>query len=136
MITKFTKITNDFSSLGDEIDNDQKTKKVIHALSPSWKVKSTILKKLNDKKELKLISPIGNLKTHEMEWKARKEKALQKKKIFAFKSTPAISDDEEDDQKDDEDLSLFVKNVRRMYNKTKFNNQRRRQGKKDKKIVC
>ena len=49
MITKFTKITNSVSSLCDEIDNDQKVRKVICALSPSWEIKSTILKELNDK---------------------------------------------------------------------------------------
>ena len=35
MITKFTKITNDFSFLGDVIDNDQKVRKVICALPSS-----------------------------------------------------------------------------------------------------
>jgi len=35
MITKFTKITNDLSSLCDEIDNIKKVRKVIHALPPS-----------------------------------------------------------------------------------------------------
>jgi len=64
MITKFTKITNDLASLGDEIDNDRKVRKVIRALPPSWKVKSTTSKKLNDKKEMELIGLIGNLKTH------------------------------------------------------------------------
>ena len=44
MITKFTKITNDLASLGDEIDSDQKVRKIICALSPSWEVKSTTLK--------------------------------------------------------------------------------------------
>ena len=41
MITKFTKITNEFASLGDGIDNDQKVKKVIRALPPSWEAKAT-----------------------------------------------------------------------------------------------
>ena len=36
-MTKFTKITNGLASLGDEIDNDQNVRKVIRALSPSWK---------------------------------------------------------------------------------------------------
>ena len=35
MMTKFTKITNGLASLGDEIDNDQKVRKVIYALSQS-----------------------------------------------------------------------------------------------------
>jgi len=34
MVTKFTKITNDLASLGDEIDNNQKVRKVIRALLP------------------------------------------------------------------------------------------------------
>ena len=40
MVTKFTKITNGLTSLGDEIDNDQKVRKIICALPPPWEVKS------------------------------------------------------------------------------------------------
>jgi len=88
MVTKFTKITNGFASLGDAIVNDEKVRKVIRALSPSWKVKVITLKELNDKKEMKLIGLIGNLKTHEMERKAREETTPQKKKTIAFKIIP------------------------------------------------
>ena len=84
-------------------------------------VKATTLKELNDKEEMELIGLIGNLKTHEMERKAREETTPQKKKTIAFRSTPTIFDDEEDD----EDLSLLVRNVRRMYDKAKRNNRRR-----------
>jgi len=87
-------------------------------------VKATTLKELNDKEEMELIGLIGNLKTHEMERKARKEMAPQKKKVTTFKSTPTISDDD-DEEEDDEEFSLIVKNIRRMYNKVKFNNRRR-----------
>ena len=41
MITKFTKIIDNLASLGDEIDNDQKVRKVICALSRSWEVEFT-----------------------------------------------------------------------------------------------
>ena len=122
MVTRFTKITNDLASLGDAIDNDQKVRKVFHTLPPLWQVKSTTLKELNDKEEMELISLTSNLKTHEMERKAREEMAPQKKMMLAFKSAPTISDDEEEE---DEDLVLLVKNVRRMYNNAKFNNRRR-----------
>ena len=54
---------------------------------------STTLKKLNDKKKMELIGLIENLKTHQMEKNVREEKALQRKKILAFKSTPTISDE-------------------------------------------
>jgi len=43
--------------------------------------------------------------------------------MITFKSTPIISD-EDDEKEDGEDLFLLVKNVRRMYNKAKFNNRR------------
>ena len=82
------------------------------------------MKELNNKEEMEFIGLIENLKTHEMERKAREEMAPQKKKVITFKSTPTISDDD-DEEEDDEELSLLVKNVRRMYNKAKFNNRRR-----------
>ena len=98
-------------------------------------VKSTTLKELNDKEEMELIDLIGNFNTHEMERKAREEMAPQKKKVIAFKSTPTISDDD-DEEKDNEEFSLLVKIVMRMYNKAKFNNRRRSQGKEDKNVIC
>ena len=50
MITRFTKIINGLTSLGDAIDNDQKVRKTIYTLPPSWEVKTTTLKELNNKK--------------------------------------------------------------------------------------
>ena len=40
----------------------------------------------------------GNLKTYEIERKAREEMAPQKKKMIAFKSTPIISDDDDEEE--------------------------------------
>ena len=74
MLTHFTKITNALSSLGDNIDNDQKIRKVIRALPKSWEVKATTLKELNDRKEMDFSGFISNLKTHEMEMKVREER--------------------------------------------------------------
>jgi len=39
MLTRFTKITNRLSSLGDTIDNDQKIRKVIRALPKLGKLR-------------------------------------------------------------------------------------------------
>ena len=66
MLTRFTKITNRLSSLGDTIDNNQKIQKVIRALPRAWEVKATTLKELNDREEMDFSNFIGNLKTHEM----------------------------------------------------------------------
>ena len=70
-----------------------------------------------------------------MERKAREEMTSKKKKVITFKFTPTISDDD-DEEEDDEEFSLLVKNIRRTYNKAKFNNRRRWQEKEDKKIIC
>jgi len=43
MVIRFTKITNGLTSLGDAIHNDQKMRKIIRALPPSWEVKATIV---------------------------------------------------------------------------------------------
>ena len=50
--------------------------------------------------------------------------APSKKKTIAIKSQSTHSD-EDDEEEDDEELSLLVKNVRRMYNKAKFQGRRR-----------
>ena len=80
MVTKFTKITNDLASLGDGIDNDQNVRKIIRALPTSWEVKVTTLKELNDKEKMELIDLIGNLKTHEIERKAKNRWFLKRRK--------------------------------------------------------
>jgi len=116
MVKKFTKITNGLASIGDAIDNDQKMRKIIRALPPSWEVKVITLKELNDKEEMELIGLIDNLKTHEIERKAREEMAPLKKKAITFKTSSTFSD-KDDEEEDDEDLSLLVKNVRRISNK-------------------
>jgi len=126
MITRFTKIINGLSFLGDSIDNDQNVRKVIRALPQSWKVKSTTLKELNDKEKMDFMELIGNLKTHKMERKLREDKVLPKKKNIASRSTSIFSDDNEDidnEEDDDEELSFFIKNVKRMfYKRGKYNN--------------
>ena len=51
--------------------------------------------------------------------------------MIAFKSTPTISDDDKEEE-EDEDLSLLVRNVRRMYNKKRSTIKRRWQDKEEK----
>ena len=82
MVTRFTKITNGLSSLGDKIDNDQRARKIIRALPTSWEVKSTTLKELNNKEEMDFMGLIENLKTHEIERKDREERDTKKKKTL------------------------------------------------------
>ena len=109
MISYFTKITNGLSSLDDEIDNDQKVRKVIRALFKAWEVKATNLKKLNDREKMDFSGFIGNLKTHEIEMKVHgeRERAYQEKSI-AFKATPSSIEEEESSKDGNEDFAMLI----------------------------
>ena len=67
-----------------------------------------------------------------MEKKAREEAAPLKKKSVAFKSSSTLEDDEEED----EELSLLVRNVKRMYRRNKLNFRRKIEGKEERRIIC
>ena len=117
MLTRFTKITNELSSLGDNIDNDQKIRKVIRALLKAWEVKITTLKELNDREEMDFSGFIENLKTLEMKMKVREEKETPKKKTIAFKATPSSFDEEESSEDGDENFSMLIRKVGKMFYK-------------------
>ena len=85
MLARFTTITNRLFSLGKLISNDQKVRKIIRAFLKSWEVKATVLKELNDNEEIDFTAFVGNLKTHEMKMKVRKNCEPQKIGI-AFKA--------------------------------------------------
>ena len=87
MLTHFTIITNALISLGKPIDNDQKVRKIIRALPQAWEVKATSSKELNDKKEMDFTAFMRNLKTHEIEMKARKDCEPQKENGVALKAS-------------------------------------------------
>ena len=121
MLTRFIKITNGLSFLSDDIDNDQKIRKVIKALFKSWEVKATTLKELNDNEEMDFSSFIGNLNAHEMEMKVWEEREPQKKKNITFTATPSIPEDDEfmDENEEDEFVMLFKKVKKMWANSTK-----------------
>ena len=66
-----------------------------------------------------------------MEKKAREEAVPQKKKSIA-----STVDDDEENEEDDEELSLLVRNVKRMYRKNKLNFRRKVEGKEERRIIC
>jgi len=70
------------------------------------------LKELNDAKEMNYTVFMGNLKTYEMEIKARKSHEPQKEKGIAFKTNQDNSDEENNGMSiGSEDFSLLVENV-------------------------
>ena len=140
MLTWFTNITNGLISESKPNINDQKVRKIIRALPKTWEVRATTLKELNDKEEIDFTDFVRNLKTHEMEMKAREDREPQKKVSVAFKASPkelkkksvATATTSDDEQEDDEELTLFVENMRRIYHKSQRRSDQKEwwQGKK------
>ena len=106
MLTRFTKITNGLSSLGDTIDNDQKIWRSTIERRWIYLLKATTLKELNDWEEIDFSRFIRNFKTHEMEMKVREERKPPKKKSIAFKAT--LSSIEESSEDGDEDFAMLI----------------------------
>ena len=111
------RLLNEFSSLGDTIDSDQKICKIIRALSKAWEVKATTLNKLNDREEVDFSGFIGILKTHKMEMKVREERETPEKKVIAFKAIPSSFDEEESSEDGGEDFAMLIKKVVKMFYK-------------------
>ena len=64
---------------------------------------------------------MGNLKTHEIEMKARESKEPQKKKNVAFKIDEEEFKDDDEDLEGNDEYSMIVKNVARLlYKRGKF----------------
>ena len=60
---------------------------------------------------------IENLKTHEIEIKAREERETPKKKAIVFKATPSSFDEDESSEDDDEDFAMLIRRVGNIFYK-------------------
>ena len=62
---------------------------------------------------------IGNLKTYEMEMemKVREERETLKKKAIAFKATLSSFNEDESSEDDDEDFTMLIRKVEKMFYK-------------------
>ena len=119
--------SHELFSPGDEIDKDQKVRKVIRALPKAWEVKATTLKELNDREEVDFSRFIRNLKTYEMEMKVRGEREPTKKNSISFKATlSSIEKEEELSEYGDEVFAMLSRKVGRIfYKKGRQSNFRR-----------
>ena len=123
MLSRFTKITNWLSFLSDKIDSVQKVRKVIRALPKAWEVKTTTLKELNDREEMDFSGFIRNLKTPEIKMELHR---THQKKSITFNATPLIVKDKESTDEGEEDFTMLIGRVWKMfYKKGKKSNFRR-----------
>jgi len=110
---------------------------VKRALLKSWEVKTTTLKELNDREEMKFSDFIENLKTHEIEMKVCEGREPPKKKSITFKATPSITEDDESmNEGEEEEFAMLVRKAGKIfYKKERMSNfqKARPQGKNDRK---
>lgn len=66
MHTKFTSITNELYSLGEDIRPTKKVRKVLSILPKSWESKVNVITEARDLKNLIIDELIENMKTYEM----------------------------------------------------------------------
>ena len=70
---------------------------------------------INDQEEMDFSGFFRNLKTHEMEMKVRGEREPTKKKSIACKATPSSIEEGESSEDGDEDFTMLIRKVGRMF---------------------
>ena len=114
MFTKLSLITNELRSLGEPISMSKQVRKVLRILRKSWESKVYVITEAKDLKVLTMDSPIGNLKTHEMNRshdQSKKEVKKDKSLMLKYKS--------EEDSSDDYDMGYLIKIFQKIVRKNK-----------------
>jgi len=97
METRFTRIIDELSQLGKNYTQNEKNRRVLKSLPPSWKVKVTTIKEMHNLNEYKIDNLFGNLRAYEEDNIPEKvaPKVEDKKKNMALKAI-LIDEDEND----------------------------------------
>ncbi|KAL8135018.1 hypothetical protein AgCh_009883 [Apium graveolens] len=107
METRFTRIIDELSQLGKNYTQNEKNRRVLKSLPPSWKVKVTTIKEMHNLNEYKIDNLFRNLRAYEEDNIPEKvaPKVEDKNKNMVLK---AILIDEE---KNDEELNEELQNL-------------------------
>ncbi|KAL8120843.1 hypothetical protein AgCh_017861 [Apium graveolens] len=103
METRFTRIIDELSQLGKNYTQNEKNRRVLKSLPPSWKVKVTTIKEMHNLNEYKIDNLFGNLRAYEEDNVPEKvaPKVEDKKKNMALKAI-LIDEDENDEELNEE----------------------------------
>ncbi|XP_047249976.1 uncharacterized protein LOC124885769 [Capsicum annuum] len=129
MMTSLTTLTNELTSLGKVISEEEQVKKVLRVLPKSkWNVKVTVIREANKELEgLTLDELVGNLRTYEMEIDGIKEQAAPEK-ILSLKASDidetafmAFGDSDIEEEDNAPEVSLLeLKEKMHLFSKTKL----------------
>ena len=122
METRFTRIVDELSQLGKSYTRNEKNRRVLKSLPPSWKVKVTTIKEMHNLNEYSIDNLFGNLRAYEEDNVPDKvlPKVEDKKKNMALKAI-LIDEDENDEELNEElqnldesEIALLTRQLRRV----------------------
>ncbi|XP_021743854.1 uncharacterized protein LOC110709902 [Chenopodium quinoa] len=113
MLTRFTNITNELVSLGNQIPIDEQVRKVLRSLPQDerWRAKVTALQETKDFTKFNIEQLAGSLITHELHLGTSNSEGNRGKGL-AFKDG-----DQEDSEVDEEEVAMLVRRFKRMFNR-------------------
>ena len=119
MFARLTEITNDLKRLDKEYSYTKLVRKVLWSLSTSWHTKATVIEESKNLATLSLEELIGSLMTYEINVKRNEDDTRKKKSIAlkAMKAAKSLSEEEESKNFDDEDITMFTRQVRKFFQK-------------------
>ncbi|XP_063941233.1 uncharacterized protein LOC135149438 [Daucus carota subsp. sativus] len=122
METRFTRIIDELSQLGKIYTQNEKNRRVLKSLPPSWKVKVTTIKEMHNLNDYHIDNLFGNLRAYEEDNVPDivVPKVEDKKKNMALKSI-LIDEDENDEDLNEEiqnldesEIALLTRQLRRV----------------------
>ncbi|XP_063935386.1 uncharacterized protein LOC135147042 [Daucus carota subsp. sativus] len=122
METRFTRIIDELSQLGKNYTQNEKNRRVLKSLPPSWKVKVTTIKEMHNLNDYHIDNLFGNLRAYEEDNVPDIviPKVEDKKKNMALKSI-LIDEDENDEDLNEEiqnldesEIALLTRQLRRV----------------------
>jgi hypothetical protein len=122
METRFTRIIDELSQLGKSYTRNEKNRRVLKSLPPSWKVKVTTIKEMHNLNDYDIDSLFGNLRAYEEDNVPDKviPKVEDKKKSMALKAI--LIDENDNDEElneelqnlDESEIALLTRQLRRV----------------------
>ncbi|XP_063941293.1 uncharacterized protein LOC135149496 [Daucus carota subsp. sativus] len=122
METRFTRIVDELAQLGKNYTQNEKNRRVLKSLPPSWKVKVTTIKEMHNLNDYHIDNLFGNLRAYEEDNVPDivVPKVEEKKKNMALKAI-LIDDDDNDEELNEElknldegEIALLTRQLRRV----------------------
>ncbi|WCJ39310.1 hypothetical protein M5689_020307 [Euphorbia peplus] len=120
MNSRFTKIVNDLKSLGRDIEESERVKKIVRSLPRSWQAKKTAIEEVQDLSFYLYDELIGSLITHEMSLKNHdlRERSEGKRQVV-------LKAESSEESSEDEELAMLTRKFKRAFRKGKGGNYKK-----------